>query len=251
MLNLRSVTRQILQSVEDKTGKSVQLMQDDNLAVLATLQMARHGAGFHILRYKPTNDPLDYLIAHQAGFVLRLYDTPADLRFDLTSLADETHAKALALLIQHHPQADAALAGQFAHHLVQWTLMMLRSVPIGMRVDHWIRRTYPDLHDQQDASIALQQQQHVAALSMNLQGMTVPDALFGPYAAYALFGDDLTGQNTYSIPFGASGLLTAGHGLMDIWRQTPESPEHDTALVDAWAQSMGIRDWYTWQPFEP
>ncbi len=70
MLNLRSATRQILQSVEDKTGKSVQLMQDDNLSVLATLQMARHGAGFHILRYKPTNDPLDYLITFQAGYVL-------------------------------------------------------------------------------------------------------------------------------------------------------------------------------------
>ena len=33
----------------------MQLMRDDSLSVLAILHMVRHGAGFHVLRYKPTD----------------------------------------------------------------------------------------------------------------------------------------------------------------------------------------------------
>jgi hypothetical protein len=250
MIDLLNTTRQILEKVEEKTGKSVQLMQDDNLAVLATLQMARNGAGFHILRYKPTNDPLDYLITFQAGYVLRLYDAPPNLRFDLTS-THEAHDKARSLLALENPTADSALVDAFAEKLATWALMSLRSIPVGMRIDHWIRRTYMDLHDQQDASLALQQQQNVGLLSMNLQGITVPNKLLGGLAAYALFVDDLTGQNTYSIPYAASGLLQAGQDLMSVWRNLTDSPEHDCALVDSWAHAMGIADWYDWKPFQP
>ena len=236
--------------VEEKTGKSVQLMQDENLPVLATLQMARHGAGFHILRYKPTNEPLDYLITFQAGYALRLYDTPPEQRFDLTS-TNEAVEKAKILLKNNHPTADNTLIEEFALQLSNWALMSLRSIPVGMRIDHWIRRTYPDLHTLQDASLALQQQQNVSLLSMNLQGITVTNQLLVGLAAYALFVDDMTGQNTYAIPYGASGLIEQGRGLMKVWRNTTDHPELDCFLIDAWALSMGIRDWYTWQRFQP
>jgi hypothetical protein len=251
MLNLRSVTRKILKNVEESTGKSVQLMQDDNLSVLATLKTARNGASFHILRYKATDEPIDYLIAYQAGFLLRLFENPPEGRFDF--VPEEIAAeKAKALLSSNGAsETDASMLEAFSAHIAQWGLMSLRSVPVGMRVDQWIRRSYPDLHDQQDASIALQQQQNVAALSMNVGGMSVPASLIGTYAAYAKFADDLTGQNTYSIPYSASGLGIAGENLMKLWRKTPEKSNHDCELIDGWAELIGIKDWYTWQPYQP
>ena len=72
MQHLRAATQDILKRIETLSGKSVQLMRDDSLSVLATLQMARHGAAFHVLRYKPTDEPLDYLVAYQAGTSLTL-----------------------------------------------------------------------------------------------------------------------------------------------------------------------------------
>ena len=250
MLNLLSVTQKILKSIEEKTGKSVQLMQDDSLPILATIQIARHGVGFHILRYKPTNDPLDYLIAYQAGFLLRLYENEPHKRFDFGPVEDRDK-KIKRLLFAQRAKADDELVNRFAEHLTKWSLMNLRSFPIGMRVDQWIRRSFPQLHKQQEQSIAMQQQQNTSSLSMNLQDLTVPDVLLAPNAAYAIFCDDLTGQNTYSIPYQASGLLESGKTLMSILRKTPESPESDCALVDAWAEFIGLRDLYAWQPFTP
>lgn len=250
MLNLLPVTQKILNTIEEKTGKSVQLMQDDSLPILATIQMARHGAGFHILRYKPTNDPLDYLIAYQAGFLLRLYENEPHKRFDFGPVED-TDKKVKRLLLAQRVKADDELVNRFAEHLITWTLMNLRSFPIGMRVDQWIRRSFPQLHEQQEQSIAIQQQQNASILSMNLQGLTVPDVLLAPNTAYAIFCDDLTGQNTYAIPYQASGLMESGKTLMNIWRQTSESPESDCVLVDAWAEVIGLRDLYAWKPFTP
>jgi hypothetical protein len=250
MLNLISVTQKILKTIEDRTGKSIQLMEDDSLPILTTIQMARNGAGFHILRYKPTNEPLDYLIAYQAGFLLRLYENEPNKRFDFGP-AEDPEQKVKNLLLSQNTEASDELVDQFAAHLTRWTLMNLRSFPIGMRVDQWIRRSFPQLHDQQDQSIALQQQQNASGLSLNLEGMTVPDILLAPNTAYAIFCDDLTGQNTYAIPYQASGLIERGTALMNVGRQTPESPENDCGLVDAWAEVMGFRELYAWHPFTP
>jgi hypothetical protein len=52
MNHLRAVTKGILARVETVTGKPIQFMRDDKLALLATLQMARNGVDFHVLRYQ-------------------------------------------------------------------------------------------------------------------------------------------------------------------------------------------------------
>ena len=88
MQHLQSVTKGILSRVEEITGKSIQFMRDDNLAVLSTLQMARHGAEFHVLRYRPSNDPIDYFVAFQAGFALRLFECDPSSRFDFLPDSD-------------------------------------------------------------------------------------------------------------------------------------------------------------------
>jgi len=84
MKNLRAVTKGILNRVEEQTGKTIQFMRDENLKVLATLQMARNGAAFHVLRYSPSDEPLDYMVAFQAGYVLRLFENEPSKRFDFS-----------------------------------------------------------------------------------------------------------------------------------------------------------------------
>ncbi len=56
---------------------------DSSLILRATLQMARHGASAHLLRYRTMNEPLDCWVAYQAGYALRLFELPVDDRMDL------------------------------------------------------------------------------------------------------------------------------------------------------------------------
>jgi hypothetical protein len=252
MNHLRAVTKGILARVETVTGKPIQFMRDDKLALLATLQMARNGADFHILRYQPSNEPLDYLIAFQAGFVLRLFDNDPDQRFDFApdDAADDRVAALMSGGQALGPSDRQALPG-YSRHVAQWALLNLRSLPIGMRIDQWLADTYPELAELQRASIALQQQQNTQVLAHRLGKLSVPVTLLGTIAAYALFADRLLGSQTYAVPYESMGLLDQAQTLLQILDDTPADARHDVALVDRWAAQCGLAGWYHWIPYRP
>jgi hypothetical protein len=252
MQHLRSVTRNILKRVEELSGKSIQFMRDEKLPVLATLQMARHGAEFHVLRYRPNNEPLDYLIAFQAGFVLRLFENAPSQRFDFApSPTAGRNVEPLLATGQALSPDDKKVLPEFAKFIAQWVLMNLRSLPIGMRIDRWIAAEHPELKELQAASIALQQQQNMGILSHRVGKLTVPTTLMGPIAAYAIFADRLAGSKGFAIPFEAAGLLAQGQELIDIWDEIPADAAHDYELVDRWAVSSSLNGWYKWIPYQP
>lgn len=249
MKNLRQTTKNILQSVEEVSGKSVQLMRDESLAVLATLTIARDGAPFHILRYKPSNDPLDYFVAHQAGFVLRLYGCLPSQRFDfcVNDAGVQTIGNLLSVA-SGSVKANEEEIKTYSQMLLQWVLMNLRSLPIGMRIDEWIATSFPDLHDLQQQGIAIQQQQNINLLSMKMGNHYIPSSLMGPVSAYALHGDRLSKSELFSTPFTAAGLRDQGFELLKIWDEISNDPSADRQLVDAWAAKSKMSNWYEWKP---
>jgi hypothetical protein len=252
MFHLRAVTKGILRSVEDLSGKSIEFMRDDSLPVLATLQMARNGAAYHVLRYKPSKEPLDYMVAFQAGFLIRLFANEPNKRFDFVpSDVAGRRVEPLVAAGVRLDEADRRMLPEFSGFVAQWALMNLRSYPIGMRIDQWIAREHPELLELQASSIALQQQQNVELLAFKRGRLTIPTPLMGGIAAYALFAEKLTGQGTYAIPYSVAGVLQQGQELMQIWNATPDDPQHDCELVDRWAEAQGITDWFFWKPYSP
>lgn len=252
MQHLRAVTQGILKRVEEKTGREVQFLRDDELPLLATLQIARNGANHHVLRYRPSNEPLDYLVAFQAGFVLRLFDNVPAERFDF--MGEATVAQNVEPLLaagQVISSADRAQLPEFARFVAQWALMNLRSLPTGLRIDTEIAAKYPELRELQRASLALQQQQNLDLLSYRRGKLTIPTPLMGPIAAYALFADRLLGTGLYAIPFEAAGVIDRGRELMRIWDRIAADPSHDRELVDAWAAACGMTGWFHWIAYHP
>lgn len=252
MKNLSAATKGILRRVEELSGKGVEFLRDDSLTVLTTMQTARGGAPFHVVRYRPSNEPLDYFIAYQAGFLLRLFQNPPHKRFDFVpdSVAGAKVQALLSTSLNVNADARQALPG-FAEFVAQWALMNLRSLPIGMRTDHWIATEYPELKDLQRSGIAVLQQQNMDVLGYRLGQLSVPTTLLAANAAYALFADRLLAQQTYAIPYEAAGTIDAGRDLLRIWDELPAAACNDCQLVDRWASAMGMGNWYRWSPYQP
>jgi hypothetical protein len=40
-----------------------------------------------------------------------------------------------------------------------------------------------------------------------------------------------------------------GETLRQVSAETPTGPEHDRALIDAWAQALGLSSWFQWRPY--
>lgn len=252
MLRLQPATLKILKRVEELSGRSVQFMRDEDLQVLSTLQIARNGAEFHVLRYQPSDKPMDYLVAYQAAFALRIFENPADQRFDFTRT--EEAIKGVSQLItssQPLTPADMDSVPQFAELVAHWALMNLRSLPIGMRIDRWLANDCPELREQQLASHHKQQQQNMSALTFSQGKLHLPVTLLSTVAAYALFSDQLAGSDRYAIPFEAAGVLEDGRNLLKLLDQIPKESVNDRELVEQWAKACGMNGWFAWTLYQP
>ena len=73
MLPLRPETQALVEQLAALSGKPLEFMRDSSLSVLASLQIARNGAPYHLLCYRPSDEAVDYIVAQQVGFVLRMF----------------------------------------------------------------------------------------------------------------------------------------------------------------------------------
>ena len=254
-MELSPITEEILERVEEVTGMPVEIIADGSLQVLAKVTMARPGASSHLLRVGLNRPVPDYLIAYECGFILRLYANPPGERFEF-GRHEAGRAEVLQLLkapgglAQTLHLAEPALA-QYSGMLYDGLMTELRSLPIGMRIDGWIYDTYPSLREAQSSAINEQQRTNVQVLDPQIRGMTpskIYTANLSMNAAYALFCDELYGEGGYSVAYRTAGFAARGTQLLEQWRSIAPAPALDRELVDAWAQSLGLAQWYRWVP---
>ena len=156
-MNLSETTRTVLRLVETRSGIPVNVEPDPSLpdTTLAKVVMARGALALHRVTYRPdSSSPPDYLICQQAGFILRLFDTPPEKRFDCA--ASPEGYSSIERLVKSHPVMRALppkALPQLCQILRDGLLSHLRSIPLGMRVDCWLASEFPSLAQLQKASI--------------------------------------------------------------------------------------------------
>ena len=254
MKNLRPEIMGILQRVETLSGRPVEFKPDSSLTLRATLQLARSGAPAHVLRYRPANEPLDYWVAYQAGYLLRLLELPPDERFDFAATGTGTAVGQVEELLttgQPLNDGDKGSITQFAQMTAHWAMLNLRSYAIGIRIDQWLANDFPELRGLQAAGVDAMQQENLQLLSKRIGSLSIPVPLLAPVAAYALFADRLLGKAAYAIPYRAAGVLDLGAELLTISDSMSSDAVHDRDLVDAWAAAIGMAGWYAWVPYKP
>lgn len=243
--------------MERKTGRPVEVYPDRDLETYATVKMAKGSAHAHLLRYNPDKESVDYHVAYQCGFVLRLFANPTGERYEFGSSVSGRDAvrdmvsgkRGIAKKLGLPKSGAEQLTEQFFSGL----LTQLRSYPIGMRVDRWIREEHPHLGDDQQASMDRQQRENTQVLDPRIRQMS-PEKVFSANvsmnAAYALFCERLLSASQYTVPYRSAGFEEKGKKLLGIWDEIPDDPGRDRELVDAWAQELGVSGWYRWVPFE-
>ncbi len=250
---LSESVNKVLRLVEEKTGLPVHVEPDSSLPanLLAKVTLARGVMPFHRVAYQAAASAApDYLIVYQCGFVLRQFSLPPSERFDFAR-TDSAEAE-VRQWVQQNPktpdmphQAVTNLTG----FLFDGILSQLRSIPVGLRVDTWILKEFPDLAPLQRSAVVKQLDDNAAALRPEVQAMMPDQALkanISMSAAFALFWADKLSQPQITLPYQASGRLGAGRKLLDIWQNISDEPAHDMKLIDTWADELGLGSWYSW-----
>jgi hypothetical protein len=252
-MTFRPDTESILHEVESLTGTPVEVLPDPSLAVLAKVTMARPGLPAHLVRYNPSRQDPDYLIAYECGFILREYANPQELRLQFT---DTESGRAAVMEMLQGPRGLASTLPlgpvelqQYADKLRSGVLLQLRSMPVGMRIDAWLHTDYPSLAELQADSLNQQQRTNAQALAPKYKTLA-PQRIYASNvsmnAAFAQFCDRLLGSSGYTIPYRAAGLDHKGRTLLNIWDRIDAEPTHDRELIDAWGHELKLASWYQW-----
>jgi hypothetical protein len=256
-MELRPETLEIIARLQTDTGYPVQVTALGSLNTLAAVNLARGATATHYVLFNPLADAApDYLIAHQCAVGLRLFSVAPELRFEVapsdagraTVERELTDAKGLVHRLRLTPEQTTPLRDKLYGGL----MMQLRTTPVGLRVDRWLWERYPGLRDvQQDAARELIAE-GTASLEPEVRSMTPPRPLMASLAmsaATAEFWARTWAEPEIVDPFRSPGSYRDGRALMRLWDMIPDDALEDRSLVDAWADMLGIRDWYEWRPY--
>lgn len=237
-------TQQIIAEVERLSGRPVHVEEDAGLKTLAQVRPARGVSPAHFVRYQPGNPAADYLVAYQLGFVARLFSCPPDQRFDLISTPEEDRVAI----------AELGLTGvgePLTTFLRSSLLTQLRTCPVGIRVDRWIRAQFPGLQPAQHLAAKQQLLQNEASLNPDLRNRfpkPVVEINTAMNAAFALFWAAETNEPRLVIPYILLGVDAAGRRLLTLLEEIPDDPAHDKSLIEAWAEALGMERYCHFKP---
>lgn len=239
---------QALAELEEATGKPVQIVEDPQLNVLATIRRGGPAEATHVLRIKEgENQAADYLIVFECRMALR--DGGG------TRWVVQQHQPARDRLIhaceQLHRQLPPGKASQLGQLIYDALILQLRSMGPGMLVDRWIREHCPDLRAAQEQAIEAQITGNQVGLNPSTRS-NVPaaagDACLSMNAAYAVFGGDLLGKPYLAVPYLSQGFGEIARRLISLALAEEDTAKEgaDRRIVDGWAQELGLGDWYEW-----
>jgi hypothetical protein len=250
-MSLRDATREIIALVEKKSGTSVRVVQDRTLTTAAAVRMASESLPVHLIAWNPASQSApDYMIAYECGFILRLYDIPLDRRkrYGITEAGRQQVGVMLRdIAAQLGLEQDAAAI--LRDRLFQGLMVQLLSIPVGLRVDAWIRNQYACLSGLQEESVIQQLEVNCDSLKPEVRKIS-PESIYRPSiamnASFAEFWARELGEPRHVLPYKGSKYWATGQKLTAISEQIPDDPREDTRLVDEWAAELGLTGWYQW-----
>jgi len=150
----------------------------------------------------------------------------------------------------YEPEAIA----QGVNQLYEGAVGFLYNCPLDMLIEQRIHREYPQIAEVQFCGVAqLAHDARQVSLRKELRDFVPPtlqrinDSLNG---TYALFVDDLFEHATdFAASYRPMPAFALSQKLYGMWKEASVSfrPGTEYELVDAFADELGIRDWYSWK----
>lgn len=258
-MKLRDTTKQMISSLEQKSGCLVHVMEDANLPVSSSIKIARGNIPAHIISYKPVgkNETPDYAILFQCAMAMRLFDCPPEDRKLIRASQYGSDALQAILTrpngIAHQFQFSGAPLEGFKDQLLNGLVTHLCSVALALRVSEKLSLEHPELIELEGAHAEQELNINKATLANQIKAIMPPE-VFNPTqcinTAFAIFWAERLERPEIANPYRLAGFEAQGSELLKLFEGIPNDPINDYELIDSWADFLNIRDWYAWIPYQ-
>lgn len=245
-----------------RTGIDIRIRHEPQLDTLAKTEFAwLYGRPYHAILHATGGGGDSYLIAHEFEHILldeRLRQLAANKRYAVPAGAEQRGLRAIEKDLRkicERNRIPPDLMNEHALRMVRGLTYQLFSIPLDLFIERKLHEDFPAIRDAQFAGLARQMAENAqivtAPESRDLIPQKMRQANMAMSAALALFADDLYERRTaYADAYQTSGALPAGRKLYGLFRKLAgdKRPAVEYDLVDAWADELNLRDWYTWLP---
>ena len=246
----------LFKEIEEATGKPVKVEKTTELLSYAGVNVAGSLDSSHLFRYRDEkNQYLQFLAAHECLHVLRIWEAGPWERVELDASGKELDNAFRDLFGVSNRFLVEDPAG--AQHIFRVLLDNLRSSVLDLWVDEEVKRRF------KGTEIEAQQREYFSKMRAKLQGGMSPknQAELPPlafhninatnYAFYRLIAcqfvdaEDIIDSDFSSHPE----IVKHGDQLVALTRRNKlVTFGDDRRLVDKWAISLGMLNWYHWKP---
>ena len=256
ILQLMDSVRQILDTVEKSSGKTIAYIEKPDLPAPAVFNITDKDDPQLRLFYHPHYDEdINYAIANQAGHILRLFAALPEERF--VSVANRQTMARFIMETESELERLSSLMGRDKVRKMislwyQGVVFQLTRMPPDIMVNKWIYDAFPELRPLLLQAIATQRRQAIPSLSPDVRKAT-PARIYraGNIMNFVFFKSledhfhaDFIGpyHGTIFILDGAPlARITASHNQNDH--------AGDRIMIDLWAAGLELNNWYEWQPY--
>lgn len=254
--------RQVLTIAKSLTGKEpvlkrVQNLPDDVHAMLRWPETPSRPYEIHYVKGRERFLP--HLIAHEVGHLVRLFKVPEDERL-MPVITLECRRRAAEQLIPEFAQMvrrglpDTESVLDIFDTWQRAVISQLTNFPADFRIENWIFTTFPGLHRIQQRSLIEEVQRGFPFFQPEVRRYTpatVYRATMAMNAAQAYHVTDLYAMPELMQPFDKHGFGEIGRQLARMILETDgdsvdEGHRSDMAVTNAWAQELGLREWFQW-----
>lgn len=250
-------TLSILSEVEGATGKPLELKADRSIwhNARATVRIAGKDSRSHVLLYDPRYETdLDYLVAHEAGHLLRLWEVPESERKTLVSTRECQKIALTQIYEEVEEQLRRGLPQKHLGEIFQlWMhglVSQMVNTPADMRIEVWLHQSFPGLKVQQRRSLRSLAFACHKALSPKVKYLTPPtifDASNHMNYAFCRMAASLLRDGELIRLFATTKYPSLGKKMYAIVAETPDTGyPGDWAAADLWAKLLRLEGWYQW-----
>jgi hypothetical protein len=255
-LELIEPVRSILMDVELATGKPLKFIEKDQMSTFAAVKVARRAMPAHIIFYRKQHDELiNHLVAHECGHILRMFGAPDEKRL-IPAKPKNTRTMLQEIEGDLNRISKLISIDELAKMVGLWTNGLVRQLtnyPPDIMIEKWIYDGYHELRPYQHQSLRKQNEQAIKGISRNVQ-MVTPAKIYNSsnimnYVFFSILGQHIKAD--LARPYRNTPFSKKGKQLMQLNdKEYVDSYVGDIAMIDKWAEFLGLSKWYEWTEFE-
>lgn len=238
----------------------MQVCEDTSLITFATTRIAPvRSPDAHVIRWNPELVPeefVDHIYLHEIAHITRAWPEIEKGTYKVPGANRDQIKRAIEILDADFDAAEspypfpAHIRRKFIETLQQGLITQLTSQPVDMRIESAIHEEYPEHRDTQREFLLSEKDRAYEIVSREKRRRLPPKLTEWNIAMNHAYGEALSRatHNRYLCWLGLTeSELRLGDALYELYESSPDEGHlGDMALIDKWAEEIGIREWYEW-----